>query len=90
MSESMIVGLKLREFSSNNISETVEVVYGDAKILYLKTNRDSDMYEAELLIIPLSLPTIVLRKYIDRADGIETLRLYVFTSMGWIETHVKG
>lgn len=90
MSDSqIIVGLKLREYSTSKITHEVKVLYGDARTLYIREYKDNDMYEAEVLIIPLSIPTIVIETHTDKADLLETIKLHIFTSIGWIETYVK-
>jgi len=69
--------------------DTLDVVYGDAEVLELSKSFDNCLDEREVLVIPKTVPVIVVVEHHDEDPSVrESTDIYIFDREGWKKTTV--
>jgi hypothetical protein len=64
--------------------EKLKVIYGDAKILVLNEYEENCTETKEVLVIPMSVPTVVVFQHFDDDPTVgDYMDIYIFTDTGW-------
>jgi len=68
----------------------VGIVYGKAKFVTLERENSDCEWRERLLVIPLKVPTVIIRSYRDENPQVTDYdEFYIFTSEGWKEVRVE-
>ena len=65
-------------------SDSMEIVYGDAEIITILSDYDNCTEHKELLVIPKTVPTVMIKKHFDEnPESPNYTDVYIFTVDGW-------
>ena len=68
----------------------VGVIYGKAKFVTLERKNIRCEWQERILVIPLKVPTIIIRSYRDENPEVSDYdEFYIFTSEGWKSLRVE-
>jgi len=71
-------------------NDEIDVIYGKAELVTLERKNIRCEWQERLLVIPLKVPTIIIRSYRDENPEVSDYdEFYIFTSEGWKSVRVE-